>query len=147
MKKIISILSILIMISFIGGYSKTYNTSIETIYNYDDVKNSLIRFHVLANSDSKEDQTLKLKVKDEVINYLYPYLKNSKSLDESRKLLIEQENNVMEIADNVIIENGKKEIEGVLKEYNKEFLIVENEDNKIKIDNKNIATVKTVFDW
>lgn len=106
MKKIISILSILIMISFIGGYSKTYNTSIETIYNYDDVKNSLIRFHVLANSDSKEDQTLKLKVKDEVINYLYPYLKNSKSLDESRKLLIEQENNVMEIADNVIIENG-----------------------------------------
>ena len=41
------------MISFIGGYSKTYNTSTETIYNYDDVKNSLIRFHVLANSDSK----------------------------------------------------------------------------------------------
>lgn len=106
MKKIISILSILIMISFIGGYSKTYNTSIETIYNYDDVKNSLIRFHVLANSDSKEDQTLKLKVKDEVINYLYPYLKNSKSLDESRKVLIEQENNVMEIAYKVITENG-----------------------------------------
>lgn len=44
-------------------------------------------------------------------------------------------------------ENGKKEIEGILKEYNKEFLIIENEENKIKIDNKNIATVKTVFDW
>lgn len=106
MKKIISILSILIMISFIGGYSKTYNTSIETIYNYEDVKNSLIRFHVLANSDSKEDQTLKLKVKDKVITYLYPYLRNSKSLDESRKLLIEQENNVMKIANKIIKENG-----------------------------------------
>ncbi|MDY4078499.1 MAG: stage II sporulation protein R [Clostridium sp.] len=106
MKKIISILSILIMISFIGGYSKTYNTSIEKIYNYEDVKNSLIRFHVLANSDSKEDQTLKLKVKDKVISYLYPYLRNSKSLDESRKLLIEQENNVLEIANKVIKENG-----------------------------------------
>ena len=44
-------------------------------------------------------------------------------------------------------ENGKKEIEGILKEYNKEFLIIENDENKIKIDNKNIATVKTVFDW
>ena len=44
-------------------------------------------------------------------------------------------------------ENGKKEIEGILKEYNKEFLIIENEENKFKIDNKNIATVKTVFDW
>lgn len=106
MKKIISILSILIMISFIGGYSKTYNTSIETTYNYDDVKNSLIRFHVLANSDSKEDQTLKLKVKDKVINYLYPYLRNSKSLDESRKILIEKENNVMEIANKAIKESG-----------------------------------------
>ena len=106
MKKIISILSILIMISFIGGYSKIYNTTIETIYNYDDVKNSLIRFHVLANSDSKEDQTLKLKVKDKVITYLYPYLKNSKSLDESREVLMEQENNVMKIANKVIKENG-----------------------------------------
>lgn len=106
MKKIISFLSILIMISFIGGYSKTYNTSIETTYNYDDVKNSLIRFHVLANSDSKEDQNLKLKVKDKVITYLYPYLKNSKSLDESRKVLMEQENNVREIASKIIKENG-----------------------------------------
>ena len=44
-------------------------------------------------------------------------------------------------------ENGKKEIEGILKEYNKEFLIVDTLENKIKIDNKNIATVKTVFDW
>ena len=44
-------------------------------------------------------------------------------------------------------ENGKKEIEGILKEYNKEYLLVENEENKIKIDNKNIATVKTVYDW
>ena len=44
-------------------------------------------------------------------------------------------------------ENGKKEIEGILREYNKEFLVIENEDNKIKIYNKNIATVKTVFEW
>ena len=44
-------------------------------------------------------------------------------------------------------ENGKKEIEGILKEYNKEFLIIETDENKIKINNKNIATAKTVYDW
>ena len=30
--------------------------------NYNDVKDSLIRFHVIANSDSDADQQLKLKV-------------------------------------------------------------------------------------
>ena len=30
----------------------------------------VFRFHVLANSDSKEDQTIKMKVKENVITYL-----------------------------------------------------------------------------
>lgn len=44
-------------------------------------------------------------------------------------------------------ENGKKEIEGFLREYNNEFLIIETEENKIKIDKKNIALAKTIFNW
>ena len=106
MKKIINILSVILIITSIGVYAKNYNNPIETVYNYDDVKNSLIRFHVLANSDNKEDQNLKLKVKDEVINYLYSYLKDSKSLEESRNILKEQEDYVKEIANKVIKENG-----------------------------------------
>ena len=51
-------------------------------------------------------QNLKLKVKDEVINYLYSYLKDSKSLEESRNILKEQEDYVKEIANKVIKENG-----------------------------------------
>lgn len=106
MKKIINILSVILIITSIGVYAKNYNNPIETVYNYHDVKNSLIRFHVLANSDNKEDQNLKLKVKDEVINYLYSYLKDSKSLEESRNILKEQEDYVKEIANKVIKENG-----------------------------------------
>jgi stage II sporulation protein R len=37
--------------------------------------NSLIRIHVLANSNSEADQTLKLQVKDAVIGCLKPLLK------------------------------------------------------------------------
>ena len=37
--------------------------------NYDEIKDKLIRFHVIANSDTDEDQALKLKVRDEVIEY------------------------------------------------------------------------------
>ncbi|WP_322396009.1 stage II sporulation protein R, partial [Clostridium perfringens] len=48
-----------------------------------DYKEKLIRFHVIANSDTDEDQELKLKVRDAVIAYLQPKLENSKSIEES----------------------------------------------------------------
>ncbi|MGL5867657.1 MAG: stage II sporulation protein R [Clostridium chrysemydis] len=75
-------------------------------YDYNNVKDEIIRFHVLANSDSKEDQELKLKVRDEVIKYLEPLLKNSKSIDESREILNKNNSKVINIANKVIKDNG-----------------------------------------
>ena len=40
----------------------------------------VFRFHVLANSDSKEDQALKMKVKETVITYMKEQLPESKSV-------------------------------------------------------------------
>ncbi len=48
---------------------------------------SLIRIHVLGNSNSDYDQDLKLKVKDAVVAYLAPQLEQSNSLDESRSII------------------------------------------------------------
>lgn len=76
------------------------------VLNYDEVKDSLIRFHVIANSDSDEDQKLKLKIKDKVIDYLYPFLSNSQSLDESRQIIKNNMEKVREIAEQVIKENN-----------------------------------------
>lgn len=76
------------------------------VLNYDEVKDSLIRFHVIANSDSDEDQKLKLKIKDKVIDYLYPFLSNSESLDESRQIIKNNMKKVREIAEQVIKENN-----------------------------------------
>lgn len=69
-------------------------------------KEKLIRFHVLANSDSEEDQQLKLKVRDAVIDYLQPKLKDSKSIKESERIIIEEENNLINLCNKVIQENG-----------------------------------------
>ena len=104
MKKLFSICFVLMFIvnSFCG--CTTPNSSKE--YNYDDVKNTLIRFHVIANSDSNEDQNLKLDIKNKVIEYLYPLLSDSKSIDESRKILINNEDKVKEIAYEIINEEG-----------------------------------------
>lgn len=53
------------------------------------VQNSqeLIRFHVLANSDSEEDQALKRAVRDAILEELSPQLAASHSLAESREIL------------------------------------------------------------
>ncbi len=58
------------------------------------ISNKIIRFHVLANSDSIEDQSLKLKVKDEIIKYMMPKLDKSNSIDESRKILKENDKEI-----------------------------------------------------
>lgn len=47
----------------------------------------LIRFHVLANSDSEQDQALKRAVRDAILKDVSPRLAVSQSLDESRQIL------------------------------------------------------------
>ena len=67
MKKFIYILMIGIGLTFLSGCTSSEvnenSNNEEVVYDYDSVKDELIRFHVIANSDSKEDQGLKLKVR------------------------------------------------------------------------------------
>lgn len=73
---------------------------------YEDIANEIIRFHVIANSNTDEDQALKLKVRDEVIEFVSNSLNGSKNLDESRQFIIDNKSNIEDIAKSVIIENG-----------------------------------------
>ncbi len=41
----------------------------------------------------------------------------------------------------------QKEIEGILKEYNDNNIIIESEEKQIIIEKNNISVAKTVFDW
>lgn len=70
------------------------------------IANKLIRFHVIANSDTTEDQALKLKVRDEVLSYISPKLKESENIEESREILGANDQIIQEIAKKVIKENG-----------------------------------------
>ena len=73
---------------------------------YEDIANEIIRFHVIANSNTDEDQALNLKVRDKAIEFVSNSLKESNSLEESRKFIIENKSNIESIAKSVIIENG-----------------------------------------
>lgn len=68
---------------------------------------NLIRFHVLANSDSPEDQDLKLRVRDKVIEAMASDLEKSKNVDETRDILKENLDRIKETAKKEILKNGQ----------------------------------------
>lgn len=70
------------------------------------IADEIIRFHVIANSDSHEDQLLKYQVKDALVEALYPYLKDSKNIEESRDILISKLPFIEAIANQLIRDKG-----------------------------------------
>ena len=71
-----------------------------------DISNSVFRLHVIANSDSKEDQELKYMVRDELINYMNSISKNISSKEMAIKLVEENKDEFYKIAKQVIADNG-----------------------------------------
>lgn len=70
------------------------------------LSDSLIRFHVIANSDSDEDQAVKVKVKDEVVKYMQGLLEDSTTVDTSRKIILQHMEEIRSIAEKVLRDNG-----------------------------------------
>ncbi|QZY57601.1 stage II sporulation protein R [Crassaminicella profunda] len=94
MKKRFIIGMILITFITVGFYGLTR----DVYNNQKSYKEHLIRFHVLANSDSPEDQALKLKVRDRIISEMNPKFEKSKSLDETRGIIEKNLKNIEKLA-------------------------------------------------
>ena len=54
-----------------------------------ELSKKLVRLHVVANSDSEEDQALKLRVRDAVLTCLRPRLANASDAAQARQILSE----------------------------------------------------------
>ena len=105
--KIRIVLSVLMLIVTVGLMATCIYAQVSKIdIASENYKDKLIRFHVLANSDSEEDQQLKLKVRDAVIDYLQPKLRDSKSINESERIILEEEGNLINICRDMIEKNG-----------------------------------------
>ncbi|MGN0291807.1 MAG: stage II sporulation protein R [Lachnospiraceae bacterium] len=72
-----------------------------------DIAEKILRFHVIANSDSSEDQALKLKVRDAVGIYMKDEMKDVKNLKEAEKTADANMAQIETIAQEVIKEEGK----------------------------------------
>lgn len=71
-----------------------------------DISNSVFRLHVIANSNSEEDQNLKYKVRDAIIEYMNSISKGVSSKEEAIKIAEENKENFYNIAKKVINDNG-----------------------------------------
>ena len=70
------------------------------------LQENIFRLHVIANSNSEEDQNLKLKVRDNVIKYMNTLCSNTTSKKEAIEIANNHLNEFKEIALNTIKENG-----------------------------------------
>ena len=63
---------------------------------------SLIRFHVIANSDTLYDQSIKLKVRDSVIEKVNHVLDSARNEKEAEQLLERHSEEILETANNIL---------------------------------------------
>lgn len=74
-----------------------------------EIYDTVVRLHVLANSDSEEDQALKLKVRDAVLELTTPLLSDCKTQEEAKDKLQAAMPALKQAAEAVIAEAGRND--------------------------------------
>ena len=90
------------------------------VHGEEEIYDKVVRLHVLANSDSEEDQAVKLKVRDAILAITVPLLQNCETKEEAVTLLEENQTLFVEAAKAVLQEEGFDDtvsIEMGLEEY------------------------------
>lgn len=72
----------------------------------ENISNEVFRLHILANSDSEEDQSLKLKVRDEILNESSDLFKECSSLNDAISVTEDNIDFFKQTAQNCIKKNG-----------------------------------------
>lgn len=123
-------LAVIFSISYISGAAKTF----------DDISDKILRLHILANSNSKEDQELKIKVRDKILEKTSDIFKNITSKEELLKKAEENKEFIRETAiltlrenncyDDVTVEIGKSSFP--TKKY-EDIMLPKGEYNAIRV--------------
>ncbi len=95
MKVLVSVFFVAVTLSMIPFQ----NTCVE-------LQEDVFRLHILANSDSKEDQELKLKVRDEIIKEISPLFVNVETKEDAMKITKDNLSLIRTVAKNTIADYG-----------------------------------------
>ncbi len=72
----------------------------------EDLRKNVLRLHIIANSDSLEDQSLKLKIRDEILNKSQDLFENVSDIETAINIANKKTKDFCDIANDVIRENG-----------------------------------------
>ena len=102
MKKILNF-SLIIFLLFLYVFisAQSYVSAVSN-----NLSNAVFRLHVIANSDTNEDQSLKLKVRDSLLNYMNNLCSNCSSKEEALSISTIHQEDFQKIAEQTIIDNG-----------------------------------------
>ena len=105
MKKIKAVVLVLIMILCGATFARGMQVEAKANAVQEKLSGEVFRFHVLANSDSKEDQELKMKVKEAVVDYMCENLSNAGNAAEAKAWAICHKEDLIRTAREVLQED------------------------------------------
>ena len=97
--KIIVLILLLFLYTFISALNYVQEIS-------SDISSSVFRLHVIANSNSNEDQSLKYKVRNDLLNYMNNICKNCTSKEEAMSTVSCHKDEFRQVALNTIRNEG-----------------------------------------
>lgn len=98
-------LTVTFLLCFLGYRATVYANNL-TSFVSNEISEEVLRFHILANSNSEEDQALKIEIKDEVISLMELALSSSNSRVETIENIENDMDKIIELAEKIISENG-----------------------------------------
>lgn len=99
------IISFILITFFIFGLLMNLHINNDSVLG--DIKDKIIRLHVVANSDSPEDQAIKLQIRDAIIKELEPKLENLKNQEEVKNIISANMDNLIAAAEEEMARLGK----------------------------------------
>lgn len=71
-----------------------------------EIAEKILRFHILANSDSDKDQKVKEKVRDAIGNYLAPQLEEARDLSDTKNIVTRHMDEIVTVAEETLEKEG-----------------------------------------
>lgn len=102
MKKLLNFcLLMFLLFLYIFILAQTYVSAVST-----NISEAVFRLHVIANSNTEEDQSLKLQVRDSLLEYMNNLCSNCSTKKEAITIVQEHKSDFKKIAEQTIKENG-----------------------------------------
>ncbi|MGL4789924.1 MAG: stage II sporulation protein R [Anaerotignaceae bacterium] len=91
-----------VILSMVLAFVFTYGSAIYSQKTQNDIAEGVLRFHIIANSNSYNDQRIKLKIRDSVLKEINPLTETSNSKEETIYILNENLDLIQQVAEKII---------------------------------------------